>query len=285
LAHDEVLIFTHSIITFIGLVILARLLKQNFITLIAVGLAAMAGVASLNGAVPWSDWLIATITWVLLTLLVQWGSLKSPQFATLVGKQPTVVVQGGKVLEDNLRKAQTPLAQLLSMLRQKNAFQVADVEMGVLEPDGQLSVLLKSESQPVTPKQLNIPMENIAAPVDIVIDGMVQSQALAQLGVSRSWLAEELRRKRIIDIRQVMLAQVDGNGVVHVDLYDDASTAPPTRSNAHPSTLATLKKAQADLESFAMETQNPAAKQLYSTCAKSLQHVIAKTTAFLEEPK
>ncbi|QSO47573.1 DUF421 domain-containing protein [Alicyclobacillus mengziensis] len=285
MAHVEVLIFLHSIATFIGLVILARLLKQNLMTLIAFGLAAMAGVASLNGRVPWSDWLVATVTWILLTLLIQLASLKSPQFATLVGQQPTIVVQGGKVLEDNLRKAQTPLSQLLSMLRQKNAFQVADVEMGVLEPDGQLSVLLKSESQPVTPKQLNIPVENTAAPVDIVIDGMVQAQALTQLGVSRSWLAEELRRKQITDIRAVMLAQVDGNGIVHVDLYDDTSTAPPTRSNAHPSTLATLKKAQADLESFAMETQNPAAKQLYTTCAQSLQRVIAQTTPFLEEPK
>lgn len=285
LIHNEVIVLMHSFVTFIGIIIVARVLKQNVTTLIAYGLAAMTGLAAVNGIVSWTHWLVAGLSWVILTVFIQWAALKSPQFATLVGKQPTIVVQGGKVLEGNLKKAQTPLPQLLSMLRQKNAFQVADVEMGILEPDGQLSVLLKSESQPVTPKHLNLPIENTQAPVELVVDGMVQAQALSQLGVSRSWLAEELRRKGITDVKQVVLAQVDGMGIVHVDLYDDSITAPPTCSNSKPMLLASLRKAQADLESFAMQTQNPAAKQLYTTCAESLQQVVTMTTPVLEEPK
>ena len=282
---DEVTVLLHSITTFIGIVIVARILAQNLMAVVAFAIACMTGITAVDIGVPWTHWFVSVATWIGLTLLAQWASLKSPQFATLMGKQPTIVVQGGKVLEDNLKKAQTPMAQLLSMLRQKNAFQVADVEMGVLEPDGQLSVLLKSESQPVTPKQLNIPVENTSGPVDVVIDGLVQAQALAQLGVSRSWLAGELRRQGIKNIQSIALAQVDGMGSVHVDFYDDAMTPPPTRSNAHPTTLATLKQAQANLETFALETENPAAKQLYTTCAQSLQRVIAQTTPLLEGPK
>lgn len=283
--HNQLIAFLHSIVTFVGIVIIARLLKQNLMTLIAFGLAAMTGVAAMDSRSSWTLWLVSTLTWIILTALLQWGSLKSPQFAMLVGNQPTVVVQGGKVLEDNLKKAQTPIAQLLSMLRQKNAFQVADVEMGILEPDGQLSVLMKSEVQPVTPQHLNLPIENTAAPVDVIVDGVLQMQSLGKLSVSRNFVADELRRKGITDVSQVMLAQIDGKGQIHLDLADDATTAPPTRSNSHPMVLATLRKSQADLESFALATENPTAKQLYTTCAQSLQRVVTMSTPLLEEPK
>lgn len=284
---DGVRVFIHSLLAFVGLALVARIFGQNLKTLIVTAFAVMAAVISLEARIPWTLWLIATLTWTALGLLVQWLSIRSAAFSGWLSKKPTTVVQGGKVLEDNLHKSQLTVGQLLSMLRQKDAFAVADVEMGVMEPDGQLSVLLKSESQPVTPKTLSIPVENQAAPVTVVLDGQVQPTALGVLGEDRSWIFDELRRRGVTDKHgmadesQVVLAQVDGARNVTLDFTDDAGTPAVTSSPSRPSTLATLRKAQADLETFCLETQNPSAKALYQHCAESVQQIVDRTAGHL----
>lgn len=282
---DGVRVFLHSLLGFCGVVLAARLLGQNLTTMIGVAVAVVAGVASIAHEQPWTDWLIASITWVGLTLLVQWIAIYSTSFATLLGKQPTPVIQGGKVLEGNLRKSRVSVTQLLSMMREKNAFAFSDVELGIIEPDGQMSVLLKSEKQPITPSDANLPVENQAGPVSVIVDGQVQNPGLAQLHVGRSWIGDQLRKRGISDLKDVVLAQVDGKGHLTVDLREDAYTPPLSRSVSKPGVLATLKKAQADMEAFCLETQNQEAKKLYALNAARLQNVIAMTEPFLLHPE
>ena len=44
----------------------------------------------------------------------------------------------------------------------------------------------------------------------------------------------------------------------------------------------TLKKLQADFESFALQTQNPTAKEMYTKQAKNLQKVIDNISPYLK---
>jgi hypothetical protein len=44
----------------------------------------------------------------------------------------------------------------------------------------------------------------------------------------------------------------------------------------------TLKKLQAELESFSLQTENPEAKQMYEKQAKSLQNVIDNISPYLK---
>ena len=59
-------------------------------------------------------------------------------------------------MEENLKKEKYSISELESLLRQKNAFSVADVEFAYLEPKGDLSVLLKKENLPLSPKDINL---------------------------------------------------------------------------------------------------------------------------------
>ena len=59
-------------------------------------------------------------------------------------------------MENNLKKEKYSVEELGSMLRQKDVFNMVDVEFALLEPTGDLSVLLKKERQPLTPKDLHM---------------------------------------------------------------------------------------------------------------------------------
>src|SRR5690625_3703870 len=93
--------------------------------------------------------LISMFIWFLIPLSVKIISLKRKDFRSFFQGESTVLIQDGKVLEDNLKKERYSTDDLLESLREKNMFQVADVEFATLEPSGRLSVLPKKENQPL----------------------------------------------------------------------------------------------------------------------------------------
>ncbi|MCL6592909.1 MAG: DUF421 domain-containing protein, partial [Alicyclobacillus sp.] len=223
---------------------------------------------------PVGDAVLALLEWGLLSLLVRWLSLFSQQFATFVNGSPTVLVRKGQVLEQNLRQAKLTVSELMSLLREKDAFKLADVEFSVLEPDGQISVMKKSDSQPLTPQTVNLPVQTEPAPYTVIADGNVIPQNLANAGYDRSWLWEEIRRQGARDFKDVFLAQVDGKGNLYVDLYEDSRLQAPPRNPSKALLLAELKKIQADLEGFALQTNNPSAKAEYQQAAQQMKQLI-----------
>ena len=84
----------------------------------------------------------------------------------------TILIKDGKVMEDNLKKEKYSISDLDSLLRQKNVFNIADVEFAMLEPKGDLSILLKKENRPLTPKDLNLQVASDKVPQTIIMDGI-----------------------------------------------------------------------------------------------------------------
>ena len=99
-----------------------------------------------------------------ITLLVDILSLKSKKFRDIVDGKGIIIIKDGKIMEDNLKKEKYSLDDLGSLLRQKDVFNTADVEFAMLEPKGDLSILLKKENRPLTPKDLQMKVANDKVP-------------------------------------------------------------------------------------------------------------------------
>ena len=181
-------------------------------------------------------------------------------------------------MEDNLKKVRYSADDLLEQLRIKNAFKAADVEFAVLEPSGNLSVLKRKEKQPLTASHLGVNVPNEQEPQTVIIDGNVVDEGLATLGLSRKWLHTALE-KQGVTIENVFLAQVDQYGQLYLDLYDDMIQVPVPQERAQ--LMATLKKTVADLEAFALSTENEESKAAYSDCAAKMDKVVTELSPWL----
>lgn len=221
---------------------------------------------------------LAMLSFGAITLLVDFLSLKSKTFRDIVEGRGTVIIKDGKILEENLKKEKYTVDELSALLRQKDIFRVADVEFAVLEPRGNLSALLKRENRPLTPKDLQMKMPNEKEPQTVIMDGSILDESLRSAGKSRAWLQMEME-KLGVTLDNVFLGQVDSYGDLTVDIYDDKIQVPsPTQ---RPLLLAMLKKAQADLELFSLETEDETAKKMYQKNAKKLQAEIEKLSPYL----
>jgi len=254
----------------------SQLSMFEYITGITIG--SLAAYISLDLEANWYLGLISLLVWVGVSIFIEFLTIKSKIARDIIDGKPTILIKKGKILEDNLKKERLTIEELLEELRGKNAFKVADVEFAIMEPNGDINVLLKKENQPLTPKQLNIKVGNEEEPQAVIIDGKIIPESLATLGLNQDWLNTELE-KLGVTLENVFLGQVDAYGQLYVDLYDDKIKVPQPQQKA--ALLATLKKCEADLEMYGLSTRTPYAKQMYEKCSQDLMKVIQEIRPYL----
>jgi uncharacterized membrane protein YcaP (DUF421 family) len=222
--------------------------------------------------------ILAVLVFGGVTFLADYLSLKSKKFRDVVEGRGAVIIKDGKILEENLKKEKYTIDEISALLRQKNIFKVADVEFAVLEPRGNLSVLLKKENQPLTPKDLQMKVADEKEPQTVIMDGKILYEALRSAEKNPGWLQLELE-KLGVTLDNVFLGQLDSYGDLTIDIYDDNLQVPsPT---VRPLLNAMLKKTQADLEVFSLATECEISKEMYKKNAAIVQGVIDKLSPYL----
>lgn len=224
--------------------------------------------------------LYSMLVWAIVPFIAGLLSLKSKKVRDFFDGKATVFIKDGKILEDNLKKEKYTIDELLELLRKKDVFNIADVEFAILEDSGDLSVLLKKEHQPLTPKDIGIKVASEKETQTVIMDGKVLNEPLSASGHNQGWLKTELE-KLGVTLDNVFIGQVDSYGQLTVDLYDDKIQTPSPQGK--PLLLAALKKCQADLELFALETGSVTAQNMYTKNASRMQGILDKVTYLLKE--
>ncbi|MGE5653379.1 MAG: DUF421 domain-containing protein [Bacillota bacterium] len=277
-----------SLISFIVLLFFARLMgkKQvgqltffDYVVGITIGSISAAASADLNLRI--SDSLVAVLVWGLLPFVIGLIDLKSRRFRVLTDGHPTVLVKNGRVMENSMARSRISVDDLTMMLREKNAFSVADVEFAVLEPNGQLSVQKKSDAANVTLRDLGlVGSPGPGIPSIVISDGQWRTDVLQELGLTKAWISAQLKAYGANDVRQVMLAQVDANGILYVDLHDDSQGL--QLPNQDRILAAKIAKLAADLRSFELETHDQGARSLYHDMADRMHAISQELAPYLK---
>jgi len=165
--------------------------------------------------------MIGLSLFAVLTFLSGYLAMRSRPLRKVIAGEPTVVIHNGKILEDNIAKMQYNMDELLIQLREKNVFDIGDVEFAIVEPTGGLSVQLKSQAKPVTREDLGVPSGYEGIAVELVMDGEVIHQNLRQVGLDETWLLDQLKQRGVKSLKEVPLAVLASDGGLYVDLTND----------------------------------------------------------------
>ncbi len=179
--------------------------------------------------------LLGALEWIFAYL-----SLKNQRVRVLVEGEPSIVVAHGKVNEQSLRKLRFNLSDLMSELRFRNIAHLTDVEFAVLETSGKLSVIPRAGARPTTADDLKTlgvhqadPASALPTPAlqaTVVMDGLVDEQALRRAGKDRAWLEGELRRRGYgRGIGSILVAAIDNSGGLTVQARENGGPEPRDR--------------------------------------------------------
>jgi uncharacterized membrane protein YcaP (DUF421 family) len=182
---------------------LAQLSPFDFV--VAIIIAELAALPMEEKNIPLWEVLIPIGVLVVLEIGLSYIALKSERARSWIYGSPTVVIACGKILDRNMRKLRYNTNDLLAQLRDRGAFDVADVEFAIVEVSGSLSIILKAERRPLNPQDMNLfpPKEEI--PIPIIMDGKVIHQNLEFLGYPMEWLTDSLG-ERGLQINSIFLA-------------------------------------------------------------------------------
>ena len=281
------LILIRSILAFLLLLIMTRIMGKKqlsqltfFDYCVGITIGSIAATMSVDQNVKISNGLVSLIIWGVFPICMALVALKSRTFLQLTDGTPAIIIKNGIILEKSMKKNQLAIDELMMLLREKDVFKVDDVEMAILETNGELSVMKKTKQSPVTPQQLNLTLEEEHAPTLIIVDGRILTENLNTLGYSEEWILGEVNKQGANNINDVFLAQIDSKGDLYIDLYNEDSKQQVIKQR--PLLAANLKKLQADLETFALETDNTQAKEMYTIQSKELQQTIEDILPYLK---
>lgn len=233
LMNEGLVAFVRSLIAFFSLMIYARLLGKKQISqltlfdyTLGITIGSMAASISTDlSSRAWPHW-VALTTWTAAGLAIDLLTTKSRYAAKYIEGEPTIIIMNGVILEDNMRKLRYNATNLLQQLRSKDIFDLSEVHFAVLEPNGELSVLKKPELQPVTPKDMKIPVAKTGLGIELIYDGIVVDLNLKQINRDRYWLMSELKKFGVKDPSEVFLATYEASGSLYVDKYKDKLKKP-----------------------------------------------------------
>ncbi|WP_054637048.1 DUF421 domain-containing protein [Thalassorhabdus alkalitolerans] len=135
-------------------------------------------------------------------------ALKTPRFRRVIEDEPLIVIEKGKILHDQLKKAKVTIESLLMDLRLRDASDLNEVDYAILEANGQISVIKKSANQALTPTDMNMDPKDKGYPKVIIEDGKIIHANLKELG-SIDWLKEELLKRGHRNPHEIFLLTID----------------------------------------------------------------------------
>ncbi len=124
---------------------LAEMSAFELIVLVTIGDLVQQGVTQEDFSITGS--ILAVSTFGFLALIGSYVSFRFPRTQPLLEGRPVVVIHDGRLLEDVLRVERMSGDEVKEEARTQGIADLADVRLGVLEPDGKFSFIKNDESQ------------------------------------------------------------------------------------------------------------------------------------------
>src|SRR5699024_7739235 len=281
-------IFIRSVTAFILLLVMTRIMGKKqlsqltfFDYCVGITIGSVAATMSVDQNVKMANGFISLISWGLFPIILAYLGMKNPKFIDITDGRPAIVIKNGEVLEKSMKQNQLAIDELMMLLREKSVFKIEDVEMAVLETNGELSILKKATEQAVTPKVLGIQVEEEQAPTLLIADGALLEKNIAMLSYSKQWVLDEIKKQGASDIKDVFIAQINDKGKLYVDLYDEKKTEEEQSQQALLSDA--LHDLQIDLTSFSKKLDDNKTLLGHREQVVNLQKMIQQTMTYLSK--
>lgn len=209
-----------GLVSFLILFVLSRIMGYRAISelsffdyVVGITIGSIAAEMATNIDLEWWKGTAAMIIYALLDILFSVISQKSSLARQIISGTPIVLIYKGKIYKKNLKKARIELNDLLSSARAAGYFNIADVNYAIMETTGKISFLPVPLKRPLNPKDFNFAPENDGLTVNVIMDGKIMEDDLADAKIDRADLIRRVREQDR-DVKNIFLGIIDSNGVL-----------------------------------------------------------------------
>ena len=153
--------------------------------------------------------IIPIITLMTAEITLSYLSQKNERIRKILSGSASLIISKGKIDIQELKRLRVNIDDLSEELRMNGYSSVGEIEYAILETNGEISIIPKSDIKPISAKDLNIKLKPAAMHKNIIKDGVVEEANLLEIEKSHSWLNGILKKENT-KLCDVFLMSSDG---------------------------------------------------------------------------
>lgn len=141
--------------------------------------------------------LLPIIVLICCEISVSCLMLKSRKIREIICGKPVIVISEGKIQQKAMKYLRLSTQDLVEQLRQLDVFNINDVWFAIMETNGQMSVMKKTEKQPPNAKDMDMKLSNPPLETVIISDGVISKESMKICNLDKEWLHNTLKKNKI----------------------------------------------------------------------------------------
>ncbi len=152
-----------------------------------------------------------------LEVLISLLALKWTRLRSILYGHPLILIYRGEFRQEEMRRARVTIDDIMEVMRNDGINDISDVDYAILETNGQLSIIEKTNRRALCADDLSLdlPSSN-GLPHLIIMDGQLLVSNLNECGLTQKWIDKQLAKQKLHSAKDVFLMTVDDNNQVYL---------------------------------------------------------------------
>lgn len=210
---NEVLMILFRVIVVLSILfVLTKLMGKKQISqmniydyLVGITIGNVAADISIDLDVSFMGGILALCIYSLFGVVVTSISMKSLGFRQFFSGVPTILMENGKIIVNNMKKEGVDINSLEEEARLNGYFDLNKINYAILETNGQISFLPKVSDDVVTNGSMKLKVEENELGVNLIQDGVVVEKNLEYISKDSKWLDKLIKKKGYSSYKDIFL--------------------------------------------------------------------------------
>ena len=214
-------IIVRSLIMFTILFIIVKILGKKQIKnltlydyVLSITIGSIAADSIISVETPIYDGIIALLIFGIIGYISSLISYHNHTVESILDGKPIVLYENNNFNYANLEIAKLSVAKVLENCRLKGCFDINELDSAILEPSGDISILLKAKAQPLNSKDVKSNFQSKSKKQTlnylIVVDGTLNENELKKAKKTKTWVKNYLKTKKK-KLENITLLTIDKN--------------------------------------------------------------------------
>lgn len=215
---EALLIIPRSLLSLFILFLVTKLIGKKQVSelslfdyVIGISIGNFTAEMTMNLDIQFINGVVALLTFGLFAYLISLLTMKSIRIRRFFIGVPTVIIQNGKIIEKAMKHVMIDINDLLEQCRINGYYDLTQIEYAIMEANGKISIMPKSEYKPLTPNDIAKKVQQEDLQANVIIDGIIMQNNLENMNKSIDWLEKELKVKGYKEYDDIILAILDKN--------------------------------------------------------------------------
>ena len=191
---------------------------QPFELVLTLIIADLATIPMADVSIPVLHGVIPLLTLVILHFLITLITRFSTFISKVLSGKPVILINPKGIDYKAMKKLNLTIDDIFAALREQGYFTLSQIQYAIVETNGKISVMAKSEFSPPTCQDLKVDVDESFIPITLICEGKILKENLALSNLSEEKVKEIVKKQTSSKIKDVLVLTIEQSGDGYIQL-------------------------------------------------------------------